>query len=329
MKQSIFVAILFFFAITAFAQSRERHHHHHGKGDFRKENPALEQALQAHFELKVYPVLKEKKAAFEKNLSKKQRKELEKLREKGAALKAERVTIHEQMKAARDAGKEKSEIRQAMDDKMSEHKIAQVKFHEEVLAWIDANETQVTAAMEALKPLKKQWHEEKKAIFEANRPEGAAAKTSEPEGGKCEHQKGKPHHGSKEEAKEGHHGMHPEKAEMEAIKFVLWNGELPKQQINEKNKVTTTVLPISLKLSAYPNPAKGLITVKFDLPNDTKLVELLITNSSGETVKKLIYNDLIKGEQEVQVDITTLSKGQYFYTIVADGIKKTEKLMVE
>lgn len=335
MKKFNLVLGMLLLAAVAFAQPR---HHHHSKEGMKAKNPELHKALESHFEKTVYPVLKDKKKAFEKELSRKQRKELNKLREKGKTLKAEGKAFHEKMKAAHEAGKDRDEIKTTYGNEMREHRIAKIKFEDEVMDWIEANEETVNKVMKELKPLHEKWRTEKKAIFEANRPEGAdkAATKKNRDGEKCEDENGeKGKHGGKHHGKKGHHGRHHghkhvNREAMAKMKFVLWDGELPQEKAATTAKTIVTTAPQkSLKLSTYPNPAKDLTTVKFDLPTATKSVELIITNSSGEMVKKLNYNDLQKGEQTIKVDVSNFQKGQYFYTIIADGVKKTEKMIVQ
>ena len=330
MKKINLIAVFVCLALAAIAQP-EHGHPHHGSREMKAKNPELHQALQQHFEKEVFPILKEKKADFDKNLSRKQLKELNKLRQKGKTLQAEGRALHEKIKAEHDAGKDRSVIRETFGKEMRTHEITQMKFHDEVMTWIEANEKVVKTAMADLKPLHEKWQTEKKAIFEANRPEGVEPPNFErPRKGEKGERDGEHPHGEKGGEHHGHHhGKHGNRAEMAAVKFVLFDGELP-ETMAATEKTATKETPLkSLNLSAYPNPANNITTVKFDLPNDAKLVELVITSRSGETVKKLTFSDLLKGEQAVQVDISDLQTGQYFYTIVADGLKKTEKLIVE
>lgn len=330
MKKINLIAVLLCVALAAIAQPKHGHPHH-GSREMKAKNPELHQALQQHFEKEVFPILKEKKADFDKNLSKKQLKELNKLRQKGKTLQAEGKTLHEKIKAEHDAGKDRTAVHETFGKQMRTHEIAQMKFHDEVMTWIEANEKNVKTAMEDLKPLHEKWQTEKKAIFEANRPEGVEPPNFQrPRKGEKGERDGEQPHGEKGGEHHGHHhGKHGNRAEMAAVKFVLFDGELPEMmEATEKNAIKEMPLK-SLNLSAYPNPANNTTTVKFNLPNDAKLVELVITSRSGETVKKLTFNDLLKGEQAIQVDISDLQTGQYFYTIVADGLKKTEKLIVE
>jgi hypothetical protein len=322
MKKVNLIAVFVFVALAAIAQP-EHGHPHHGKGDMKAQNPELNQALQQYLEKEVFPVLITKKAEFDESLSRKQRKELDKLRQKGKTLKAEVKAFYEKAKADYDAEKDKSAVHETYGKEMRVQKIAQMKFHDEVMTWIEANDKEVKAAMEDLKPMHEKWQTEKKAILEANRPESVEKPNFEKE------LKGE-HHGKKGDKYHGYHkGKYGYHKEMAAVKFVLWDYELP-EAMAATEKTATKETPLkSLNLSAYPNPANSTTTVKFELPNDVKLVTLIITSSNGETVKQLIYNDLLKGKQTIQVDISNLQTGQYFYTIVADGLKKTEKLVVE
>lgn len=328
MKSTILTFGLILSTLIAFAQPR---HFHHAKGKMKAENPELHQALQQHFKTTVYPVMKEKKAEFDKSLSRKQRKALNKLRKKNETLRTKSKDLHTKMKAEHAAGKDKTELKETYGSELQKQRIERMNLNDEVLLWIANNETNVHAVMKTLKPLHKEWRTEKKAIVEQHRPDDGQ-KTDENKKHK-HHHKGKKHHGKhhgKHYDKKGKHGMQASREDMAAIKFVLWNGELPEEKTETITKKTVETVPQqTIELTVFPNPAKEMTTVKYELSTDAKSVNLILTNLNGQVVKNLTYNNLSKGEQAVQIDISNLEKGQYFYTIIADGVKKTEKIIVE
>ena len=332
MKSTILTFGLVLFIIAAFAQPR---HMHRAKGKMKTQNPELFQALQEYHKTTVYPVMKEKQKAFDKSLQRKQRKELKKLRKEAQELKEEGKALKQKMKAEYDAGKDKAELKKEYGNEMRQQKIAYMKLQDKTLSWIATNETEVNSVMEELKPLHKEWRKEKKAIVEQHRPKDANADEEK----KRKHHKGErgkkgkrgegKHHGKKH-GKKGKHGNHMNRGDMAKVKFVLWDGELPEEKEAVTTEKSVKVAPEqTIDVTVFPNPATDLTTVKYELSNNAKSVEIVLTNLSGQVVKKLKYKDLSKGMQEVQIDISNLEKGQYFYTIIADGVKKTKKIIVE
>lgn len=327
MKSTILSFGLVLLTIVAFAQPRDMYR---GKGKMKTENPELFQALQEYHKTTVYPVMKEKQKAFDKSLERKQRKELKKLRKEAQQLNEEGKALKQKMKAELDAGKDKSDLKETYGSEMRQHRIERMQLHDKTLSWIATNETAVNSVMEELKPLHKEWRKGKKEIMEKYRPEKVEddRKHKQPKGQKGERGKkgdGK-HHGRKHEKR----GDHTNREDMAKIKFVLWDGALPEAIAMETTENLVKATPLqTIDMTVFPNPATELTTVKYNLSTNAKKVEIILTNLNGQVVKKMKYDDLSKGTQEVQIDISDLEKGQYFYTIIADGVKTTEKVIVE
>jgi hypothetical protein len=68
-------------------------------------------------------------------------------------------------------------------------------------------------------------------------------------------------------------------------------------------------------VSIFPNPSKGIISVKYSLPNSNHATFDLL-NACGQKISSLGLN-LEKNQMEL--DETTLPNGIYFYQIIADG----------
>lgn len=74
-----------------------------------------------------------------------------------------------------------------------------------------------------------------------------------------------------------------------------------------------------------PNPFKKLIIIKFNLPYRTK-VTLLVTNSYGKVVDKLISCAHEPGTYELEFFADGLPKGTYFCHLVADNFSDTREM---
>jgi len=74
-----------------------------------------------------------------------------------------------------------------------------------------------------------------------------------------------------------------------------------------------------------PNPFNGMTTIKFCLSNQSK-VTILITNSYGKVVDKLISNLLNPGNYKLDFVADGLSKGTYFCHVVADNYSYSQEM---
>jgi len=87
-----------------------------------------------------------------------------------------------------------------------------------------------------------------------------------------------------------------------------------------------SALPDEFDLSQNdPNPFKKLTTIKFNLPYKTK-VTVLITNSYGKVVDKLISSVQDAGIYELEFFADGLSRGTYFCHLVADNYSETMEM---
>jgi hypothetical protein len=95
----------------------------------------------------------------------------------------------------------------------------------------------------------------------------------------------------------------------------------------QKNKVdlTNELLPSEFYLSQnYPNPFKDKTTIKYCLPEISK-VKLTLFNSPGEKVKELFSKVQKAGTYETTFHSKDLSAGVYYYEIRAVDPKVTSR----
>ncbi|HSW56541.1 MAG TPA: T9SS type A sorting domain-containing protein [Ignavibacteriaceae bacterium] len=74
-----------------------------------------------------------------------------------------------------------------------------------------------------------------------------------------------------------------------------------------------------------PNPFNRKTTIKFCLSNQSK-VTVLITNSYGKVVDKLISSFLNAGMYEIGFIADGLSRGTYFCHVVADNYSHSQEM---
>jgi hypothetical protein len=66
-----------------------------------------------------------------------------------------------------------------------------------------------------------------------------------------------------------------------------------------------------------PNPFNSSTLIKYNLPYKSK-VTIVITNTYGKVVDKIISNTQEAGSYEIQFSADGLPNGTYFYHVVAD-----------
>jgi hypothetical protein len=74
-----------------------------------------------------------------------------------------------------------------------------------------------------------------------------------------------------------------------------------------------------------PNPFNGKTKIKFCLSSQSK-VTVLITNSYGKVVDKLISSDLEAGIYDLDFFADELPKGTYFCHVVADNYSHSQEM---
>jgi hypothetical protein len=76
-----------------------------------------------------------------------------------------------------------------------------------------------------------------------------------------------------------------------------------------------------------PNPASNVTTFSFDL-SQSRSVQFEIRDLSGRVITRLEEGTLGAGAHTVTYDVSALSSGLYTYTLIADGISITKKMVI-
>jgi len=84
--------------------------------------------------------------------------------------------------------------------------------------------------------------------------------------------------------------------------------------------------PFSLE-RIYPNPAKGMIKIRFNSP-DERYVSIKLYDVTGRLVEKLFTGRTQAGMNEVAIMTSELANGIYFMKLDADKYSKVEKLIL-
>ena len=78
----------------------------------------------------------------------------------------------------------------------------------------------------------------------------------------------------------------------------------------------------------YPNPAANQTTFSYYLANEED-VTLRIYSSSGRMLKEIVNQRQFEGNYELNVDISDLKAGNYFYRIIAGNLNKAKGLLIQ
>lgn len=81
-------------------------------------------------------------------------------------------------------------------------------------------------------------------------------------------------------------------------------------------------------LIVYPNPAKDQVRLKLELVNKVEKAEIFVQNILGERVVDVFAGTLNAEKYEFNLNASSLPSGIYFVSMILDGERTTEKLVV-
>ncbi len=79
--------------------------------------------------------------------------------------------------------------------------------------------------------------------------------------------------------------------------------------------------------NCHPNPANEFTIINFKI-NSTNLVDLILKDNQGRTLKSILHEERAEGSHSVRVDVTDLPTGIYFYSLKTGFFQDTKKLIV-
>ncbi|MBN2834178.1 MAG: T9SS type A sorting domain-containing protein [Candidatus Delongbacteria bacterium] len=96
----------------------------------------------------------------------------------------------------------------------------------------------------------------------------------------------------------------------------------------EKTDIVGLQLPTEIKLHQnYPNPFNPTTEIKFTLPTASD-VKLNVYNINGQIVSELVNGSKEAGLHTVNFDASNYNSGMYFYTLEANGMSITKKMIL-
>ncbi len=98
--------------------------------------------------------------------------------------------------------------------------------------------------------------------------------------------------------------------------------------IDKQVGIDEEVLPTTIALyQNYPNPFNPATTIKFSLPQ-SEFVDLRLFDATGKEVKTIVNRAMSVGYHTINIDLSELTSGVYFYRLKAGSFKNTRKLML-
>ena len=269
----------------------------------------------------------------------------------------ERKAMKEKMKNMTDEERQafRKEKMAKRKGKRGEGKEERKAMRAEMKKFMESNEALVKSTMTSLKPNYEKWTADQKAIMEKYRPADAPAMKEGKKDriglfGLAPHHRGKHHkkgkHGKreqqdgekvkgaqKEKSAEGKaRKRHGKKGGKLATQFILWDGTAPTPRAERRGDIdqqTITTPDANVLLGQnFPNPATGITRIELRVPEGVSRLNLTVTDLNGKMVKQQNLTNLNAGKNSVELNVSDLPNGQYFYTIEGDGIKETKKMNI-
>lgn len=285
--------------------------------------------IRAYATENIVPVLQTEQANFDATLSQEDLALLETYREQATDMKAAHRATFEQIKAAKEEGATREELREEYKSQLQEMRTARRELMAQVKPLIKANRAALRSTMLEVRTHSEEW---RTAIREIATDYLSEEKLAQFDEMKEQHNVLFPILGMHNMKHSTHHQGEPQhkrhirhRLQKMAAMFVLWDGATPNML-----ESTAQELPVqSLHASSFPNPAKEEVTISFDLPSAANQVTIQLVSQRGKVVKEQTLRDVQQGLQSTTWNVNTLEKGVYYYTIIADKHRETKQLIVE
>lgn len=268
-----------------------------------KENRKLTRdEIKSYREENVIPVLQTQRAKLESKISAEDKALISELRAKHAQRpkRLENPSIEEQ-KAAKAQFEANKEERQA-------HK-------EQIKALLKTYETDIDALYAEIEPQIEEWKSEMKEIAAENRPADAK---------KRKHNKdlaeGKKQGRGGRKARMGQRGEKRDPALLSKAAFLLLDPNAPATSTPTRQQAVT-------EIKVFPNPTFNQNTLSYTVKEAGHL-RIELHNESGRLMEVLFEGNKDAGEYQLDVDMSKLRNGVYYYTVMDQKGKQSHKVVV-
>ncbi len=263
----------------------------------KQKNPELRKELHTYMQKNVRPVLRAQRLKLEKEISAKDKQEIEKLRQQLQQTRQEGKALKEQLKAARGENKTPLTDAQKAQVKAQHEKVKQV--YTAAAAIAERYKTQMQRIKVDLRDDRTKWDADIKAIL--------AKYGVTPEAG----EKGK-HKKRGGAYMQYNHLLRP-------AQFILWDGsekEVRKAGKSKKDK----------EVSVYPNPATNANTIAYSVAKQGN-VKITLLDEKGTTLRTLLNENKAPGKYTLEVNLRDLPNATYYYKIETAAGSDTKRLI--
>lgn len=293
-------------AIMKEKRGHHKPHHRRHKG----KNKAMEQEMKAYKEANIHPVLLKQRAKLEQDISPEDKATIAELRIAFNEMKAEREAGRKSFSKDKK-GDDKDGNREEMKAKREALKAKYQPQSETLKALQEKYDTQIEALHQEIKPQQEQWKKDMHEIHKKHAAQDKNVEENAPSKDKKGHRKG---HGKKHhKGKMGHHKMGKKH-------FLLLDPNEAPAPASAATQALTT-------LKAFPNPAINNNTLTYEVTEATR-IKIALTDESGNVIKVLVNEFKEVGEYRMDVDLSNLKNGAYYYTVTDNGGISTQKVIV-
>ena len=276
-------------------------------------------AKREAFKKELLPIALEQRAKLDKEISKKDRKTIDKLRVAIKAKKEAQRKVWKQRKEAFKNGEKPS--KEEITKMKAQHRLEREKFiaSEEVSLLKALVEKYDSELEEYAQPI----HDAKDKLIEEHKSKSKSKENCE---GGCEGRRHKDYAGKgMKKGKRGHGkaiGSKANLAEKRKAKFLLLD---PKMDIS-KAKFERPSSAVD-KIKVFPNPATNQNTLSYNVKTSGK-IDVQLWDEKGNLIKTVFSGMQEAGDQQIQVTTGELISGGYYYIIKdANGVVINKKFI--
>lgn len=269
---------------------------------FKEKRKATRDDIKSYREENVIPVLQAQRAKLESKISAQDKALISELRAKHAQRpkRLDNPSIEEQ-KAAKAQFEANKEERQA-------HK-------EQIKALLKTYETDIDALYAEIEPQVEEWKSEMKEIAAENRPADAKKRQHKKDLGE-----GKKQGQGGRKARMGDRGDKRDRVLLSKAAFLLLDPNAPATS-------TPTMQQAVTEIKVFPNPTFNQNTLSYSVKEAGHL-RIELHNESGRLIEVLFEGNKDAGEYQLDVDMSKLRNGVYYYTVMDQKGKQSHKVIV-
>lgn len=302
MKASFILFSLLAFGWGLYAQPGMGPHARHQEPD---------PAIKAYLETNVLPVMSQQRAELELLLTEAEKAEIQEIRAGLQALRAQRMEQRRAHRETMDQGRgERPRLTEAQRQAMQEHRTAHRRLMTRAWAIVDAHEADFNALFDEIADERETWRTDLHELRAEARAEGRRGQGPRQHGPRAQGNRG---------AGPGHRGPGGQgPAFLQPVHFLLWDGQsLPFKQGEGE----------ALNETAFPNPASDLQHFRYRVQTAGQ-VTINLLDESGKLVERLKQeNQHPAGTFTLDVDLSRLEPGVYYYQLISPEGKRTKRIL--